>query len=413
MDDDQGPFQVENAYDIFISYSREDGADFARKLGDALRKTGYRVWFDDQVLRLGDDFKGIETAIQESGLFVAIITPKFCDEERFAFKEFLMAISEQEKRAAAGNRRAFILPILHNISGSNDPKLKQFNTVAQALQGQLYKFSTDELSGLINDIKESTGVREDVVVDTEAATLKIGRFPVTNLEYRRFINDGGYRTEGLRSWWSDMGKDFWMAYAKREDHDFLRTIRTEDQIISANMTVSDSNYNLFNQPVTGVCYFEAEAYCNWLEEKSGVSTRLPTELEWLAVMRSGGRRFPWGDSDPTPELANLIPERTEKDAPLSLEALWQINTPSFMGKHPKGATQSGCHDLIGNVWEWVHDFVPDDELRKEEDPNNKAKILGNCSFDPPSRVNDTPRSFRYPGYRHYVIGFRIAQLISE
>ncbi|MFH1033978.1 MAG: SUMF1/EgtB/PvdO family nonheme iron enzyme [Pseudomonadota bacterium] len=196
-------------------------------------------------------------------------------------------------------------------------------------------------------------------------------------------------------------------------------MRTEDNITYANLTFSDSNYNKFNQPVTGVSYFEAEAYCNWLSEKTKEIIRLPTQHEWLSVLRHDGKRYPWGNKQPNTQVANIIKERSANGAEMTLESLMRINTPSTFGAYPKGATKNNCHDLIGNVWEWVQDFLNEkereemisncknaNELEELKHPSNCAKIVGGCSFDPPSRINERIVAVRFPGYRHYVIGFR-------
>ena len=52
----------------------------------------------------------------------------------------------------------------------------------------------------------------------------------------------------------------------------------------------DRRFNRPTQPVVGVCWYEARAYCAWLAAQSGLPVRLPTEVEWEAAMRGTAGR---------------------------------------------------------------------------------------------------------------------------
>ena len=96
------------------------------------------------------------------------------------------------------------------------------------------------------------------------------------------------------------------------------------------------------QPVVGVCWYEARAYCLWLNDLLGSEAyRLPSEAEWEAAGRGRGkwRRYAWpGDFDPL--RANTAETRLG------------VTTP--VGVFPEGATpDTGLLDLCGNVWEWT------------------------------------------------------------
>jgi len=89
-----------------------------------------------------------------------------------------------------------------------------------------------------------------------------------------------------------------------------------------------------NQPVRGVSWDQASAYCSW------VNKRLPTEAEWEAAGRGPNPNpplYPWG-TDPTNDGQTLhLPDQDTYD----------VGSQSF------NVSPSGLYDMVGNVWEWV------------------------------------------------------------
>ncbi|HXX70438.1 MAG TPA: SUMF1/EgtB/PvdO family nonheme iron enzyme [Polyangiaceae bacterium] len=93
------------------------------------------------------------------------------------------------------------------------------------------------------------------------------------------------------------------------------------------------DFNGPNQPVSGVSWDDARAYCSWRGK------RLPREAEFEKAVRDGdGRRFAWGDEAPTHDRTVFASARTED-----------------VGTHPAGRGPYGHDDLAGNVWEWMED----------------------------------------------------------
>ena len=88
-----------------------------------------------------------------------------------------------------------------------------------------------------------------------------------------------------------------------------------------------------------VTWYEAQAFCNWLGKKLGMTVSLPTEAQWERAARgTDGRRYPWG-GELTPDHANF--DQTG------------IGTTTAVGIFPKGANpETGVLDMSGNVWEW-------------------------------------------------------------
>ena len=159
--------------------------------------------------------------------------------------------------------------------------------------------------------------------------------PVTNGEFARFVDAGGYAD---RAHWSDRAWEHVTAEGWTAPMTWER-VRQEDGSLRWHRTsfgVREAIDDVADQPVMHVSFGEAAAYAAW------AGKRLPTETEWEFAARydhaSGTtRRFPWGDEDPTAERANLDQRHLQ---------------PAPVGAYPAGASPLGVHQLIGDVWEW-------------------------------------------------------------
>jgi gamma-glutamyl hercynylcysteine S-oxide synthase len=155
----------------------------------------------------------------------------------------------------------------------------------------------------------------------------LDRFCVTNEEYQRFVDAGGY--EQL---------EFWHEEALPALLDFV------DQSGAPGPRYWCDGQFLNNEgrlPVVGVSWFEAAAYARW------VGKRLPTDAEWTkagswpvesAPGRIAQRRYPWGESFDV-RRAHLY--GSGQHGPVPVE------------EYPGGTSVGGIHQLIGNVWEWT------------------------------------------------------------
>ena len=135
---------------------------------------------------------------------------------------------------------------------------------------------------------------------------EIGKYPVTNFEYRAFVQDTGHQPPG--HWEGDQYPE-----------------------------------ELGGHPVVYVTWHDAVAYCEWLSAKTGKPYRLPTETEWEKAARgTDGRGFPWGDEWDASKC------NTTEGGPGNTTPVGQYS--------PNGDSPFGVAEMAGNVWEWCADW---------------------------------------------------------
>ncbi len=205
----------------------------------------------------------------------------------------------------------------------------------------------------------------------------IGRYEVTNKEYKEFIDATGYpppvNVEGL-----DSDYNFWDG----------RTYPTEIE----------------NQPVVNVSWYDAIAYCKWLSQATGENYRLPTEAEWEKAARGTDQRiYPWGNRKPTRMHSNY---NREWDGP--------IRTIFNVGSLAKGKSPYWVYDMSGNVWEWCSNWYKTDYYEKSARSNPKGpkegvskSVRGGSWASDDNLIRSAARYGYYPDLRSSRGGFRI------
>lgn len=158
-------------------------------------------------------------------------------------------------------------------------------------------------------------------------------------------------------------------------------------------------------PVVHVSWTDAVAFCEWLSRRISKHgdpqlVRLPTEAEWeYAARGEEGRKYPWGDAEPSGRLANFRMNVAD-------------TTP--VGSCPDGARPEGVQDLAGNVWEWCGDWFGPYPPEDEEDPAGPAagasRILrGGTFIGSPRYLRAADRNYRHPEHRLELIGIRVCR----
>ncbi len=224
---------------------------------------------------------------------------------------------------------------------------------------------------------------------------RLDRALVSNEDYLEFIRAGGY--EDFRWWfsegWALVNDEHWRAPMYWEAHGDEWMIRDFSGLHSAA--------GKGNEPVTHVSFFEASAFAKW------AGKRLPTEAEWekaACFQPANGDllAFPWGNQAPDAAKANLLEN-----------GLWSV---APIGALPGGQNPYGCHQMIGDVWEWTtSDYVPYPGFKSEFDEYNdkwfvNQKVLRGGSFaTPQTHIRSTYRNFFHAHERWMISGFRCAR----
>jgi formylglycine-generating enzyme required for sulfatase activity len=239
---------------------------------------------------------------------------------------------------------------------------------------------------------EATPAEHGVTSEVRAIELprfRISRFPVSNAEYAAFVDDGGYEDQSL---WSPEGWEWrtrrrtveqfvadWRRRQQRlqQDHPglairLLREMKAtpagaaalvrfasmpESEIVDharalqARPVTAPRFWHtkaLSNrlQPVVGVSWFEANAFCGWLGRRLGVVVRLPSENEWeAACLHSFGLT-----------RSEDVAERLGPTFGNTQDQEWPATTPIGAFARREQAQNRLAVEMLGNVFEWVFDF---------------------------------------------------------
>lgn len=231
----------------------------------------------------------------------------------------------------------------------------------------------------------------------EIEPFKMARTPVTNCEFMEFVESGGYKED---KHWSYSGR-VWLFKTKSK-HPVYWKMDGNQWLQKYFNTYSHVKEN---EPVVHVNWYESEAFCNWSNR------RLPTEAEWEFAASTGPgndgrsikeykRMFPWGSG-----------QATDKNTNMDSIIAGCVDVASF----PEGDSDSGCRQMIGNVWEWTASpfypfpgYVIDYPYKEYSAPwFGYRKVLRGGSWATRSRmIRNTYRNYMLPYRNDIFAGFR-------
>jgi len=222
------------------------------------------------------------------------------------------------------------------------------------------------------------------------AAFELARYPLTNAQYKLFMDAGGYRHDA--PWWDEAARA-WLRLEEATEPTYWR----------------DARFGIArpNHPVVGISWYEATAFCKWLTQhlNDGYVYLLPSEAEWEYAARGPARRpYPWGDDLPDGERANF--NQTHGGT-------------SAVGCFAAGATPEGLLDLAGNVWEWTrseyrsYPYDPNDGREAGGDPARKTFTIRGASWATlPFNLRAADRYHFDPDGRSNDVGVRLARHLA-
>jgi formylglycine-generating enzyme required for sulfatase activity len=300
-----------------------------------------------------------------------------------------------------------------------------------------------EIAGGVYKIGSEEGNDDEKPVHrVELAAFELAQFPVTNAEWKLFMEAGGYDderwwvTEEDKAWQSGKSTSEGSKQSFRETRQFVQ--KNYDRLPEYNFTSqaiknwqdygdmtdeefevlldtkfpdgrqkqprywNDNVYNNPAQPVVGICWYEARAYCAWLSMQTRQNYRLPSEAEWEAAARGlAGRRYAYGN---------------EFDAALCNTFETHIRRTTPTGVFPDGDTPEGLIDMTGNTWDWTsslyqpYPYRADDGRENPESDERLGRVLRGGAWSNAliyTRAGD--RHYNRAGYRNNFASFRLSR----
>lgn len=380
--------------DIFMCYAKEDRSKVER-LAKTLEDAGWSVWWDRDISVAKSWFLVIEEAIESAKCVLVVWSDASVNsdwflveaEEGFKRSELVQVMFGKVEMPSPFSSLEVVNLGLWN-GNTSDPDYK---LLLQVLKSKLHNFPVKveqhpaqekpeviyapkggyELVRIPGgeflmgspESEEGRLEREGPQRTVHVPDFYIGRYPVTNKEYGRFLADNA--KENKPKYWEDL------------------------------------SYNQLRQPVVGVKWEDAQQYARW------ANLQLPSEAQWEYACRATTRtRYCNGD--------------WVRD----FEQVGWCNYNSDNKLRPVGEKEPngfGLYDMHGNVWEWVEDDWHENYIDAPEDgaswiniPRCSFRVIrGGCWYGSARNCRSAYRGRLEPGYCSEFLGFRLVLLPGQ
>ncbi len=234
----------------------------------------------------------------------------------------------------------------------------------------------------------------------------LGQAEVTVAQFREFVRAIRYRSEAERAGTGSIYEESTGRMIDRRGIDWDRDYKGD--------RAGDS------LPVLNVSWNDANAYAEWLAQRTGKRYRLPSEAEFEYALRAGTQTaYWWGDGEPKSVLANVTGDGDRSPGKRSWGRAFSGYDDRHWGPAPVRSFPSnpfGLHDLDGNLSEWVDDCWHDNYVRAPRDstawvnPGCARRVVRGGSWgSAPDQVRSAYRIGVAADARSARVGFRVAR----
>lgn len=234
----------------------------------------------------------------------------------------------------------------------------------------------------------------------------MSRTEVTVDQFRRFVASTGYRSTATRRGYSMVYEPRGGNFVRRNGIDWRHGY--------------DGREARGDMPVLHVSARDADAYAEWLGDRSGHRYRLPSEAEFEYAMRAGSQsRYPWGEGAPPPGTGNFTGEHDRGPGGRRWNNAFMDYDDGWWGPAPVASFDPNAfrlHDVAGNVSEWVADCWHDGYRRAPADgdawvnPGCRTRVMrGGAWASAPAQTRSAWRAPADADTTNARLGFRVVR----
>lgn len=413
--DNYTPKQVN--FDIFISYRRADGRDYARNIQLGLQQRGstFNAFFDYESVRAGKFNLQIIDAIYSSSIFILVVTPlvfeNCCNENDWIMREVRTALKYNKR----------IVPCIIDDAESGIIWKGWPNNLPDDVKciedEQAFRLKVD--SYFKYSIKELMDVCQETIRQQHLALLNTLNRQNNDLPYKATCESFNVRGVPFNMVYVEGGTFLMGATVEQEglatDNEYPQHVVTLSSFYIGQTQVTQELWEAVmgdnpsvnrgdnQRPVENITWYDCQDFISKLNTLTGKEFRLPTEAQWEYAARGGrySQGYKYSGSNITDEVA------------------WH-NSNSKDSTHPvasKMPNELGLYDMSGNVWEWCNDYYEAYASKPQVDPTGpetgSKKVMRGGSYFSTSDYGRVSNRFSPPSllFKAHPLGLRLVLVI--